>query len=354
MDLLQHQLVEESSVAPPSSNGYNISNNIVPQSEYQAALAAIESTFENFHRYQQDHDKHRHPDLDHDMIEGIYKTAKQSLLHNVSRIVRPIEDNEYSDYVDQYHIVLNDDKDESDDEESVEDSQDREKGESKDNSCKEEYQEEKEEIDEEELIDKKALKNAQRLRTRIRSMSSTVKDIRERVLKRTEDKISSSISDHLIDIPIKFFIENDNIEEDNNIHADVTGHSAEGKENIINLNTNTLDKSDSGKSRFNTTIDGTSSSSLQDSFKGLSQLLRDPRWLRLPSRINSLQDTIETIQKETSEDRFVSQTEIAITSQCKKTIVDESSRKLLEEYNGEEESNFDPMDRLALLGQYFS
>merc|ERR1711865_1243038 len=112
----------------------------------------------------------------------------------------------------------------------------------------------------------------------------------------------------------------------------------------------------SKRSKDNTYSDCISSSSLQDSLEGLSRLLQDPQWTRLPNRIQSLQDTIETIQKETNEGRFMSQTEIAITSQCSRdTIIDESKRKLLEENNKENDKlNIDAMDRLALLGQLFS
>ena len=69
-----------------------------------------------------------------------------------------------------------------------------------------------------------------------------------------------------------------------------------------------------------------------------------------------MQNTIETVQKETSEDRVMSQTEIAITSQTK-TVIDESRRKMLEEGCDENAPNYNTanaMDRLALFGQMFS
>jgi hypothetical protein len=357
MVLQQQQHIEESSSSSSSSSSYDNNNmnnnNIVAQSEYQAALAAIESTFDNFHQFQQEgQDKNRYPDLDHEMIEGIYEAAKKSLLNNVERIVRPINDNKYSDYIDQYHIVLDEEDDYDDEDSDEDDDQNKENGKNKDNynyDVDDEEEEEEEEIDEEELVDTKALKNAQELRTRIRNKSSTVQNIRERVLKRTEDGISSSFSAHLIDKPIKIVFEGDDNKEDD--------HEASNndKENDSNSNSKGIN---SKINKGNTANDCISSSSLQDSLDGLSRLLRDPQWTRLPNRIQSLQDTIETIQKETTEDRFMSGTEIAITSQqCKGSIVDESSRKLLEGNYGEEEeeeSNIDAMDRLALLGQMFS
>ena len=372
-------------------------NNIVAQSEYEAALAAIESTFDNFrlssrsrsqsqsqsqsqqrrqhHNRQNENDEN--PDdqqhqqrqhLDQEMIEGIYEAAKKSLLNNVKRVVRPINDNSYSDYVDQYHIVLDEESDDDNDNDNDDDDdQDAHILESKDNKD----DDEEEEIDEEELVDMKAWKNAQELRTRIRTMSSTVQSIRERVLKRTEDGISSSISTHLVDKPIQivFAVEDDNDNSNNNNNnssnskeeggcdintAIAVGDASNNKENNVKNTCNGKHISKNIVGRNNS-----DSSSLKDSLKDLSKLLQDPQWTRLPNRIQSLQDTIETIQKETTEDRIMSQTEIAITSRYKDTIDESSSRrKFLEEDCGEDRlsnnNTIKPMDRLALFGQLFS
>ena len=274
-------------------------NNIVAQSDYEAALAAIESTFESFlvSQPRQENDSN----LDQELIEEIYKTAKTSLLNNVKRIVRPIDDNDYNDYVDQYHVVLDEESDNEDNDvqqSNVEESED----------------EGEEEIDLEELVDMKAWKDAQKLRTRIRTMSNTVQEVRERVLKNTEKSILSSISEQLVDQPVKIVFDD-----------------ADEKENNNNI-------------------------ALQDSLRELSKVLKDPKWARLPNRIQSMQNTIETVQKETSEDRVMSQTEIAITSQTK-TVIDESRRKMLEEGCDENAPNYNTanaMDRLALFGQMFS
>ncbi len=279
-------------------------NNIVAQSDYEAALAAIESTFESF-LVSQPHQENE-SNLDKELIEEVYKTAKISLLNNVRRIVRPIDDNDYHDYVDQYHVVLDEESD--NDHNDVQESR-----------VEDENDEEEEEIDLEELVDMKAWKDAQKLRTRIRTMSNTVQDVRERVIKRTEESILSSISEQLIDHPVKIVFEDDD------------NHEKENMENNSNI-------------------------ALQDSLRDLSKVLKDPKWARLPNRIQSMQNTIETVQKETSEDRVMSQTEIAITSQTK-TVIDESRRKMLEEGCDENAPNYstaNAMDRLALFGQMFS
>mmetsp|Transcript_7784 Transcript_7784/g.19057 ORF Transcript_7784/g.19057 Transcript_7784/m.19057 type:complete len:302 (-) Transcript_7784:180-1085(-) len=288
-------------------------NNIVAQSDYEAALAAIESTFESF-RLSQQQSQENEQSLDQELIAEIYRTAKISLLNNVKRVVRPIDDNDYNDYVDQYHFVLDE---ESDSDENDMDSDPNTEDESDDK--------EEEEIDLEELVDMKAWKDAQRLRTRIREMSNKVQTVRERVLKRTEDGILSSISENLVDKPVIIVFE----EADGNDASD--------------------DKENSGRN---------SNIALQNSLRDLSKALKDPKWTRLPNRIQSLQNTIETVQKETSEDRVMSQTEIAILSQPKATI-DESRRRMLEDDSGNDEnaSNYNTanaMDRLALFGQLFA
>ena len=305
-------------------------NNIVAQSDYEAALAAIESTFDSFQLSQQRHDNESlEHSLDQNLIEEIYKTAKTSLLNNLKRIVRPIDDNDYNDYVDQYHIILDEenDNDDSNDMSSDQDPNPR----NKESGDEEEVEEE---IDLEELVDMKAWKDAQKLRTRIRKMSTTVQSVRERVLKRTEDGILSSISTQLVDKPVKIVFD-----DADDSDGKIIGDASDEKENNAK-----------GSSNSNIT--------LQNSLRDLSKILNDPKWARLPNRMQSMQDTIETIHKETNEDRAMSQTEIAIMSQTKTTI-DESRRRILEdecEQDGPASSYnaADAMDRLALFGQLFA
>lgn len=303
------------------------SNNIVAQSEYEAALAAIESTFDNFQV------ECENENLDQELVEEIYAAAKKSLLNNVKRVVQPINDNAYSDYVDQYHMVLDDDDEESGDDCSV---KGENTGKGKQNTGEDE---DEEEIDEEELVDQKAWKNARELRTRIRTMSAAVQIVRERVLNSTKEEISSSISTHLLEKPIRIVFDG---ERDENDTKGIVGSDAlNDKENVVQ-NKNS-----------------TKSPALQESLKDLSKLLNDPQWARLPNRMQSLQETVESIQKDTTEDRVISQTEIAITSRHKDTIENSARQKILghdSEQGGllSSDSRINPMDRLALFGQIFS
>jgi hypothetical protein len=325
-------------------------NDIVAQSDYEAALAAIESTFDNFqvslHRgHENENENKDHSSLDQELIEEIYRVAKTSLLNNVKRAVRPINDNAYDDYVDQYHISLeeesvNDGNDNDNDNDFVSSDEDPNPR----NEESDDGEEEDEEIDNEELVDMKAWKDAQELRTRIRAMSNTVQSVRERVLKRTEDAILSSTSKQLVDNPVEI-VSNNDADDDMNEHS-----ASNDKENSVQGNKTNCNKD---------------SSALQDSLRDLSKILQDPKWKRLPNRIQSLQETLETVQKETTEDRAMSQTEIAITSQYStNTIIESSRQKILDDDKCEQDlsspsnnnrtSTIDAMDRLALFGQLFS
>jgi hypothetical protein len=271
------------------------SNNIVAQSDYEVAMMAIESTFASFEfrgvNGMKEHDQER--------IAEVYQEAKASLLRNLNRIVQPIDDIDFHDYVDPYHIILEDYDDINEElrlppieEEEIDD-------------------EEEEEIDVEELVDQRAWKDAQDLRSRIRRMSQTVQNVRERILQHSEEGLVSSLERHLKENEIEILEDEECLED--------------------------------------------STPMLQDSLHELSRILQDPQWSKLPHRIQSLQDTIEAIQNESAEDRPMSQTEIAILSQNSESdsSIIEASRNLLDD--SAEAMSTDivtAMDRLAMLGQY--
>ena len=311
-------------------------NNIVPQSDYDAAVAAIESTFDNFQSSaRRNENENIDESLDQQLIKNFYEAAKISLLNNVKRIVRPVHDDDYNDYVDQYHMMFavesEDDLDDDDDDDV--------------NSVQNESDEdEEEEIDEEELLDLKAWKDAQELRKRIRTMSSSVKSVRERVLKNAEDRILSPISKHLVDKPVRIIFNGD---DSNN------GKKTTTVDDTLNEKENSVQDNDVGSNEIN------ASSELQHSLRDLSNLLKNPKWADLPKSIRTLQETVEAVRKETTDDRVASQTEIAITSRNNDTIEKSIRRKLLEHDSMQEEASsendsIDVMDRLALFGQLFS
>ncbi|VEU38379.1 unnamed protein product [Pseudo-nitzschia multistriata] len=364
----QQEQEQEQEQSPPHRVQTTIEddwNNIVALSEYDAAVAAIESTFDRFRSGNQGERDAEHgdehgdgdggaPPLDRDVIAEIYEAARASLLANVARVVRPVHDNDYSDYVDRYHFVLDDsDDDDNDNDDNNDDNSEEE------DSDGGESEEEEQEIDEEELVDAKAWENARELRTRVRTMAARVQSVRERVLKHTEEGVSSAVSGNLIDPQVRVVFdgepEGDGDKDNDKDKNDLTSPCAsEDKENLVDNNDGTRGSIRQRRNKPN-------ACPLRNSLEELSELLKDPKWASLPNRIQSLQETIETVQRETSEDRVMSQTETAITSRYKNTIDASERRRVFGEDSGEDgdsllagSASMDPMDRLALFGQIFS
>jgi hypothetical protein len=295
---------------PPSVQTPIENNNIVALSDYDAALKAIEATFDGF-QFQQpqpDSGNSEQQQLDQERIDEIYKACKESLVRNLDRIIRPVSDDDFHDYVDPYHYV----------QESIEDydggvSEEELEFQKKIAETIKEGEKE-DEVDEEDLIDEKVWKQARFMRVRIREMSTTIQSVRDRLLQKSKEGVSSHFQPQLVDKPVEIV----DSEEENTEDPTVA---------------------------------------LQDSLQTLSQILQDPQWSKLPHCIQSLQETIEAIQKETAEDRQMSQTERAILSQNddNQMFFVESSRKLLEESSDgvAEEQIVNAMDRLAMLGQCF-
>ena len=159
------------------SDTNSVGNNIVAQSDYEAALKGLESVFQDV-------------DDPNPIFREFYQAAHASLVSNLSRIVQPVEDSKYHALIDPYHIVEEDDG--SDQEEMVE---------ANDEDAAAAAAAADELIDEEDLLDNKALKDAQRLRTHVRILSQRVQQIRQRVLNKAES--SSSSSELQPDVPLQ-------------------------------------------------------------------------------------------------------------------------------------------------------
>lgn len=309
------------------------------ESDYRAAREAVASTFDEFLLEQeQPSSSNKDGPMDHQLVQEIYAAAKTSMLQHLERIVQPVSDQDYSDYVDQFHFVL-------ENQQQDDDHGSRGAGISDTTLDVEDYDEF--EIDDEELIDVHAWKDARELRSRVRTMSSRVQAIRERILQGSTDRvINTCLEPHLRDMRLE-------IVEDEDAKA----------------------------------ADDQAVATMKVSLTSLSSLLQDPQWTKFPERIQSLQDTIEAIQKGSAPDRFLSQTEVAITgsegpgsnnnisgSQREQDAMEDvlalKIRLLLEGEkhgydfdgnNGDDEnekengmSDMTAVDRLALFGQVFS
>mmetsp|Transcript_11633 Transcript_11633/g.27868 ORF Transcript_11633/g.27868 Transcript_11633/m.27868 type:complete len:337 (+) Transcript_11633:232-1242(+) len=207
--------------------------------------------------------------VDPELVKQFFVAAKSSLLHNFDRIVKPVPDDDYSDYVDQYHFVL-DNKWSFEDEMEGENDSDRNGKEHADGA---DVEEEEPEIDEEELIDASAWMDARELRSRVRAKAARVQQLRERVLNGTTNRVTKiCLQPHVTDVKPEIIM---------------------GEEE--------------------SPIATTTTKNVNESLKALSLLLEDPKWQQFPERIQSLQDTIEVMQKDSAPNRLLSQTELAIT-----------------------------------------
>eukprot|EP00980_Cylindrotheca_fusiformis_P023408 scaffold10472_cov126-Cylindrotheca_fusiformis.AAC.3 len=139
-------------------------NCIVAESDYKAALSAIESKFKN-----------AAAPSDDTATQSFLEETQKALLESLQRIVHPVSDQEFHDIVDPYHIATPIvDADESDSDESI----------------TEEEEEEEESIDEETLLDAKAYETAKEKREHVRSLTRRVQQIRQRVLDRVATEAS--------------------------------------------------------------------------------------------------------------------------------------------------------------------
>lgn len=251
------------------SNSTVLSNNAVALSDYDAAVRAIEQTFEEAIRTSTGATE---PTEESTTARMLLQDAQASLLNNLKRIVVPTSDEVFGDYVDLFHIV-------DDDEESLE-------------ACDTENSMEEapeippfqpEEIDATDLLDTKALQEARELREVVRSLSERIQETRERVLAKVVP--SSQSNDELVEEASRLPVI---VSNEDNLASDLA-----------------------------------STESFASSMEALSKLLRDSEWSKIPGQLESLQSTMEVIEKETDKDRPMSQTEVAIISRTNSTAMDD-------------------------------
>lgn len=275
---------EETSRRISSSNANEVwllPNNAVAESDLQAAIQAIEDTF---------HEATSSLDSSDFTRRMLFQDTQQSLVYHLKRIVQPISDVDFQDYIDLYHIVLDEDDDDVED-----------------NDNDQQFMDDmvEEEIDEADLLDTNALQEAQQLRAAVRDLSQNVQEIREEVLKNSIATIVRNEYTALVDdVPNRPSVE--------------------------------IDK---------TMIDQ-QQEYLQQSLQALSALLQDSQWSELPKQLEDLQNTIDVVRKETDKDRPMSQTEAAIISRCNSDDENNNWDMLLSQKDGDD-SRMTPSDRFA-------
>jgi hypothetical protein len=267
-------------------------NNAVAQSDLDAAIQAIEQSFQEA--------LGEHPQNNNDTTRSLLlQDTQQSLIKHLKRIVDPVADTKFQDYVDLYHVV----QEEEEEEEDYEDEDEH-------NEISED--EEEEEVDDEDFIDTEALGEARLLRTSVRELSQNVQEIRERVLK---DSLETNLKEDYTTLL-------ENLEQNR-----PSVSSTDQDSNVVESQRVALD----------------------ESLQALSGLLNDSQWSKLPQQLESLQSTIDVIQKNTDKNREMSQTEAAIISRCNSAEEDSDWDALLSSQDSTREGEIlvSASDRLA-------
>jgi hypothetical protein len=142
-----------------SSEEEQQANNLVAQSDYQATLDAFEQVF-----------------LTPPNGSTFHRACHDSLVRNLTRMVQPISDEAFQDYVDQYHCLEDDSSDDDMDdgqhhvmEEEIHDGSNLM---------------EEEEYESEDLLDLDALEEAQDLRAEVCQLAQRVQMLRDSVIQR--------------------------------------------------------------------------------------------------------------------------------------------------------------------------
>ena len=236
---------------------WTLPHNAVAQSDLDAAIQAIEQSF-----FQATAAAIACSD---ETRRVLFRDMQQSLIGHLKRIVEPVADPQFQDFVDLYHIVSPFDDDDDDDEQPA---------------SVVEVDDEEEEIDEADLLDSKALAEARKLRSSVRDLSRSVQEIRERVLK-------------------------DSLETSSDQEYNALLEELENNRSSMNGNTNTNQMAVDSQRVV-----------LEESLQALSALLNDSQWSMLPEQLESLQSTIDVIHKNTDKSQPMSQTEVAIISRA--------------------------------------
>jgi hypothetical protein len=235
-------------------------NNLVAQSDFQAALRGFDETC-----YGTTTEK-----KDSNWTTKLRQSVRTSLVRNLTRLIHPIDDQEFQKHVDRYHP--HEQEDDRDDDNNDNDTNDMYRQMRDDN---EEEGTTEEEYEDEDLLDPQAFSQAQALREQVRQMAQRVQKLRDSVFQRAAVLHQQQHSG--------------NNNNNNNMTMDIRPNVTLPKESSVKTN-------------------------LQTTFSSLTNLMRNAQLAAIPNKMQNFQETLQVIQKETSEDKILSQTESAILS----------------------------------------
>ena len=250
---------------------WNLPHNACAQSDWKAAVQAIQDTVQQELAGLLQSNKDDDDDDDGDTSTQVTSTTmlfqniQETLVELLQKGLIPVADEDFQDFVDLYHVVpvhLEDLETDAEDEGTEEEIKVED--------------EEEEEIDQDDLLDRQALQEAQHLRSAVRDLAKHVEETREQVL---QDSLLTIATGQRYGDLMKKVQERPLLE-------------AEGE----------------------TVAMQEQREALRVSLGALSSLLKDSQWSELPQQLESLQSTIDVIQKDSDKDRPISQIEAAIIS----------------------------------------
>lgn len=239
-------------------------NSLVAESDLKGTLKGIEKCLEEWKNVEKRPKDEENPmsKETRSTLNSLLSKAKESLTNRMERLVEPISDEEYHKYLHRYDVIEEEEEemDEESEEEPISD----------------------DEYDPEELLDKEVLQRARVLRQQVREASERVDQLRRSVTDRAVS-IAQREAALLVGPPTR---------ENKPYNADATAEQ--------------LQQPFSGK-KSEKLIE------MEESLKNLTSCLKDME-VKVPDAMETLQETMDTIQLALEQGTSLSQTERAIRS----------------------------------------
>ena len=285
-------------------------NNLVAHSDYQQAMNGINEYFENegkkfIENFNVDRFNDETSLTMHLLRKHLMKSCNTSLQRNFARMTQEVPDAQFNLLMEEYYPPLSYEERSGTDEPLQ-----RLRAELQEV----EEEEDEEEFEEEDLIDPKALKQAQDLREKVRTLSTRVEELRGSVVLRACKIAESGFKSN------RQLLESDPLP---NVSV---------PEDLISVPPFAKD---------------ISSTDLYKSMDDLAKLVNHAKFGEIPNRLNVLEETMEVIRNDTTPVKTLSQTESSIVSRIneKENVNDARQRDLLTPLSPADEET--PQDRLA-------
>lgn len=240
-------------------------NSLVAESDLKGALKGIENCLDEWRNIEKQPKDEENPisEETRSTLNSLLSQAKESLTNHMERLLEPISDEEYHKYLHRYDVI-----------EEVEEEMDEE---SEDEPISDD------EYDQEELLDKEVLQRARVLRQQVREASERV------------NKLRRSVTDRAVSVAQREA-------------ALLVGPPPLGENKPYNVDamTEQLQQPFSGK-KSEKLIE------MEESLKNLMSCLKEME-VKVPDALETLQQTMDTIQLALEQGTSLSQTERAIRS----------------------------------------